>query len=335
MEHVLAVEDLKVAFSGDKGRSVSVDGVSFQVDPGEVVCLVGESGCGKSVTSLAVMGLLGRGGQASGTVRFLGQELLGLSEKELDKVRVNHLTMIFQDPLSALNPVFPIGKQLMESMEAHMSLEPKEREARAKALLEKVGLGGIPSIMEKYPHQLSGGQRQRVMIAMALACEPKLLIADEPTTALDVTIQAQIMELILGLREETGMAVLLITHDMGVVAQMADRVLVMYAGQIIEQAPVLDLFDRPAHPYTRALLAAMPSVGRGRESVLASIKGTVPERYDKMEGCRFAPRCPYRTEACGAEQMAREFYTSGGQAAEKSRHLVRCCRAEEIIADAG
>ena len=335
MEHVLAVEDLKVAFSGDKGRSVSVDGVSFQVDSGEVVCLVGESGCGKSVTSLAVMGLLGRGGQASGTVRFLGQELLGLSEKELDKVRGNHLTMIFQDPLSALNPVFPIGKQLMESMEAHMSLEPKEREARAKALLEKVGLGGIPSIMEKYPHQLSGGQRQRVMIAMALACEPKLLIADEPTTALDVTIQAQIMELILGLREETGMAVLLITHDMGVVAQMADRVLVMYAGQIIEQAPVLELFDRPAHPYTRALMAAMPAVGRGRESVLASIKGTVPERYDKMEGCRFAPRCPYRTEACGAEQMAREFYTSGGQAAEKSRHLVRCCRAEEIIADAG
>ena len=335
MEHVLAVEDLKVAFSGDKGRSVSVDGVSFQVDPGEVVCLVGESGCGKSVTSLAVMGLLGRGGQASGTVRFLGQELLGLSEKELDKVRGNHLTMIFQDPLSALNPVFPIGKQLMESMEAHMSLAPKEREARPKALLEKVGLGGIPSIMEKYPHQLSGGQRQRVMIAMALACEPKLLIADEPTTALDVTIQAQIMELILGLRGETGMAVLLITHDMGVVAQMADRVLVMYAGQIIEQAPVLDLFDRPAHPYTRALLAAMPSVGRGRESVLASIKGTVPERYDKMEGCRFAPRCPYRTEACGAEQTAREFYTSGGQAAEKSRHLVRCGRAEEIIADAG
>ena len=335
MEHVLAVEDLKVAFSGDKGRSVSVDGVSFQVDPGEVVCLVGESGCGKSVTSLAVMGLLGRGGQASGTVRFLGQELLGLSEKELDKVRGNHLTMIFQDPLSALNPVFPIGKQLMESMEAHMSLEPKEREARAKALLEKVGLGGIPSIMEKYPHQLSGGQRQRVMIAMALACEPKLLIADEPTTALDVTIQAQIMELILGLRGETGMAVLLITHDMGVVAQMADRVLVMYAGQIIEQAPVLDLFDRPAHPYTRALLAAMPSVGRGRESVLASIKGTVPERYDKMEGCRFAPRCPYRTEACGAEQIARDSHTSGRPAAATSRHLVRCCRAEEIIADAG
>ena len=226
MEHVLAVEDLKVAFSGDKGRSVSVDGVSFQVDPGEVVCLVGESGCGKSVTSLAVMGLLGRGGQASGTVRFLGQELLGLSEKELDKVRGNHLTMIFQDPLSALNPVFPIGKQLMESMEAHMSLEPKEREA----LLEKVGLGGIPSIMEKYPHQLSGGQRQRVMIAMALACEPKLLIADEPTTALDVTIQAQIMELILGLRGETGMAVLLITHDMGVVAQMADRVYEVVCG---------------------------------------------------------------------------------------------------------
>ena len=172
MEHVLAVEDLKVAFSGDKGRSVSVDGVSFQVDSGEVVCLVGESGCGKSVTSLGVMGLLGRGGQASGTVRFLGQELLGLSEKELDKVRGNHLTMIFQDPLSALNPVFPIGKQLMESMEAHMSLEPKEREARAKALLEKVGLGGIPSNMEKYHQQLTPGRGHRVMLAMEVECAP-------------------------------------------------------------------------------------------------------------------------------------------------------------------
>ena len=334
MEPVLAVKDLQVAFSDDKGRSVSVDRISFQVDPKEVVCLVGESGCGKSVTSLAVMGLLGRGGSASGSARFLGKELLGLPEKELDQIRGNSLTMIFQDPLSALNPVFPIGRQIMESMEAHTSLSRREREERAAELLKKVGLGDISSIMEKYPHQLSGGQRQRVMIAMALACGPKLLIADEPTTALDVTIQAQIMELLLKLREETGMALLLITHDMGVVAQMADRVLVMYAGQIIEQAPVFDLFDRPAHPYTRALMAAMPTVGRGREHVLASIRGTVPERYDQMEGCRFGPRCPYRTEGCGEPQMEREFDTAGRGPEEKNR-LVRCCRAEEITADAG
>ena len=334
MEPVLAVKDLQVAFSDDKGRSVSVDRISFQVAPKEVVCLVGESGCGKSVTSLAVMGLLGRGGSASGSARFLGKELLGLPEKELDQIRGNSLTMIFQDPLSALNPVFPIGRQIMESMEAHTSLSRREREERAAELLKKVGLGDISSIMEKYPHQLSGGQRQRVMIAMALACGPKLLIADEPTTALDVTIQAQIMELLLKLREETGMAILLITHDMGVVAQMADRVLVMYAGQIIEQAPVFDLFDRPAHPYTRALMAAMPTVGRGREHVLSSIRGTVPERYDQMTGCRFGPRCPYRTEGCGEPQIDREFDTAGRGPEEQNR-LVRCCRAEEITADAG
>ena len=334
MEPVLAVKDLQVAFSDDKGRSISVDRISFQVNPGEVVCLVGESGCGKSVTSLAVMGLLGRGGSASGSARFLGKELLGLPEKELDQIRGNSLAMIFQDPLSALNPVFPIGRQIMESMEAHTSLSRREREERAAELLKKVGLGDISSIMEKYPHQLSGGQRQRVMIAMALACGPKLLIADEPTTALDVTIQAQIMELLLKLREETGMAILLITHDMGVVAQMADRVLVMYAGQIIEQAPVFDLFDRPAHPYTRALMAAMPTVGRGREHVLSSIRGTVPERYDQMTGCRFGPRCPYRTERCGEPQIDREFDTAGRGPEEQNR-LVRCCRAEEITADAG
>ena len=334
MEPVLAVKDLQVAFSDDKGRSISVDRISFQVNPGEVVCLVGESGCGKSVTSLAVMGLLGRGGSASGSTRFLGKELLGLPERELDQIRGNSLAMIFQDPLSALNPVFPIGRQIMESMEAHTSLSRREREERAAELLKKVGLGDISSIMEKYPHQLSGGQRQRVMIAMALACGPKLLIADEPTTALDVTIQAQIMELLLKLREETGMAILLITHDMGVVAQMADRVLVMYAGQIIEQAPVFDLFDRPAHPYTRALMAAMPTVGRGREHVLASTRGTGPERYDQMTGCRFGPRCPYRTERCGEPQIDREFDTAGRGPEEQNR-LVRCCRAEEITADAG
>lgn len=318
MEHVLAVEDLKVAFSGDKGRSVSVDGVSFQVDPGEVVCLVGESGCGKSVTSLAVMGLLGRGGQASGTVRFLGQELLGLSEKELDKVRGNHLTMIFQDPLSALNPVFPIGKQLMESMEAHMSLEPKEREARAKALLEKVGLGGIPSVMEKYPHQLSGGQRQRVMIAMALSCNPELLIADEPTTALDVTIQAQILDLMRNLKKTLNTSIMMITHDLGVVAEMSDYVLVMYAGMVMEYSDVTTLFDRPLHPYTQGLMKALPRLDDPKD-VLYAIDGTVPSLYDLPAGCRFWPRCPYATERC--KQEIPELYHVGDR-------KVRCFRYE-------
>ena len=225
MSHLLEVKNLTTAFTGDYGTTVSVDHVSFHVDEGEVVSIVGESGCGKSVTSLSIMGLLGRGGSViDGSVLFDGKELLTMSEKELDQIRGNELTMIFQDPLTSLNPVFTIGSQMMESIRIHMHLSKKEAAVRAESLLARVGMPDPHAIMKKYPHTLSGGMRQRVMIAMALACNPRLLIADEPTTALDVTIQAQIMNLLKELQQETGMAMILITHDIGVVANMADRV---------------------------------------------------------------------------------------------------------------
>lgn len=326
MSHILEVSDLEVAFSGDGGKNISVDHISFYVDPGEVVCIVGESGCGKSVTSLSVMGLLGRGGAVtSGSVHFEGKNLLDLTEKELDQIRGDRLTMIFQDPLTSLNPVFTIGNQMAESIRVHMGLGKEEAAVRARSLLKKVGLPDADAVMKRYPHLLSGGMRQRVMIAMALSCNPALLIADEPTTALDVTIQAQIMDLILDLKEELGMSVLLITHDMGLVAQMADRVLVMYAGQMIEQAPVLELFDHPAHPYTKALLRSVPGIRDDRERVLESIEGMVPEQYDAITGCRFADRCPYRKEMCEAPQIDTKM---------RDGHTVRCCRAKEVETDA-
>ena len=249
MSHILEVEGLTTVFDGDGGQMTSADGISFYVDPGEIVCIVGESGCGKSVTSLSLMSLLGRGGKVrAGKALFEGRDLLSMSEKELDKIRGDAVTMIFQDPLTSLNPVFTIGRQITESIRVHMHLDKEAAFKRAVSLLEKVGMPDAASVMKKYPHLLSGGQRQRVMIAMALSCRPRLLIADEPTTALDVTIQAQIMQLLKELQKDLGMAVILITHDIGLVAQMADRVLVMYAGQIIEQAPVLRLFDEPGQP---------------------------------------------------------------------------------------
>lgn len=324
MGHILEVENLEVGFKGDKTDRTVVDNVCFHVDAGEVVCLVGESGCGKSVTALSVMGLLGRKGHVkAGSIRFGGRELLKLSLKELDTIRGNRLSMIFQDPLSSLDPVIRVGKQITESILVHVNPDKKAAEKRAKELLFKVGLTDTAAIMGKYPHQLSGGQRQRVMIAMALACGPDMLIADEPTTALDVTIQAQIMELLLSLRNEMNMGILLITHDMGVVAQMADRVFVMYAGQIVEQAPVLELFDHPAHPYTRALLRSVPSITRGRNSRLEAIDGIVPEHYDRLKGCRFADRCPYRQDKC----MEPQKEISVGE-----NHLARCRRAGEVLA---
>lgn len=363
MSHILEVNGLEVTFSGDSKSTISTDNVSFYVNSGEIVCLVGESGCGKSVTALSVMGLLGRKGSVTGgSVLFQGQELLKMKPQELDRLRGNRISMIFQDPLSSLNPVFPVGKQIEESILTHMGPNRENARARALMLLEKAGLKDAKAVMKKYPHQLSGGMRQRVMIAMALACGPELVIADEPTTALDVTIQAQIMELLRRLRAEMGMAVLLITHDMGVVAQMADRVLVMYAGQIIEQAGVLELFDNPVHPYTKALLRSVPSITKGRDSRLASIEGVVPEHYDKMTGCRFAERCPYRQEQCGQPQKERDIGSGAARLpgtgplqaeatrlsqpemdeplqagpayssaqAEKALHLVRCCRAGEV-----
>lgn len=233
MSHLLEVQGLTTTFKGDYGKTISVDHIHFHVDEGEVVCIVGESGCGKSVTSLSIMGLLGRGGAVTdGSVLFDSKNLLSMTEKELDQIRGNQITMIFQDPLTSLNPVFTVGSQIMESIRTHMHLSKEESRKRARKLLERVGLPDAGGIMKKYPHTLSGGMRQRVMIAMALSCNPRLLIADEPTTALDVTIQAQIMELLRDLQKETGMSMILITHDIGLVANMADRVLVMYLSLI-------------------------------------------------------------------------------------------------------
>ena len=332
MSHILEVEGLTTVFDGDGGQMTSADGISFYVDPGEIVCIVGESGCGKSVTSLSIMSLLGRGGKVkAGKALFEGRDLLNMGEKELDKIRGDAVTMIFQDPLTSLNPVFTVGRQITESIRIHMHMDKEDASARAVSLLEKVGMPDAASVMKKYPHMLSGGQRQRVMIAMALSCRPRLLIADEPTTALDVTIQAQIMQLLKELQKDLGMAVILITHDIGLVAQMADRVLVMYAGQIIEQAPVLRLFDDPGHPYTQALLRSVPSIprlGGTREEILAaqeadgqrleSISGVVPEHYDQITGCRFADRCPYEEERCHEPQTE---VTCGPS------HVARCWKA--------
>ena len=308
MSHLLEVKGLTTTFTGDFGKNIPVDHIDFHVDEGEVVCIVGESGCGKSVTSLSIMGLLGKDGAVTdGSVLFVNKELVGLNEKELDKVRGSEMTMIFQDPLTCLNPVFTIGWQITESIRAHMNLPKNEAKERAKLLLERVGMPDAGGAMKKFPQMLSGGMRQRVMIAMALACNPKLLIADEPTTALDVTIQAQIMELLKELSAENKMSMILITHDIGLVAQMADRVLVMYAGQIVEEAPVEELFKNPKHPYTKALLDTVPTIRDGADRELFAIPGMVPENYDKIEGCRFAGRCRFCEAKCEMPQKDFEF----------------------------
>lgn len=308
MAHLLEVKDLTTAFTGDSGDNISVDHVSFHVDEGEVVCVVGESGCGKSVTSLSIMGLLRRGGTVTcGSVLFDGKDLIHLSEGEMNKVRGDQMTMIFQDPLTSLNPVFTIGSQIMESIRTHMGLSKAEAKERAISILEKVGMPDARGVMKKYPHTLSGGMRQRAMIAMALCCNPRLLIADEPTTALDVTIQAQIMNLLRDLQRETKMAMILITHDIGLVAQMADRVLVMYAGQIVEEAPVKEIFQNPKHPYTKALLDTVPTILDTADRQLYAISGMVPENYDHITGCRFADRCSLCQEVCKNVQEDYEF----------------------------
>ena len=321
MPHLLEVEGLTTVFDSDYGRTVSVDHVNFHVDKGEVVCIVGESGCGKSVTSLSIMGLLGRGGTVTeGSVVFEDKNLLTMTEKELDKIRGDRLTMIFQDPLTSLDPVFTVGNQLMESIRKHMRLSKEEARKRAEQILGKVGMPDPHSVMKKYPHTLSGGMRQRVMIAMALCCNPGLLIADEPTTALDVTIQAQIMALLRNLQKESGMSMILITHDIGLVASMADRVIVMYAGQMIEEAPVKELFAAPAHPYTKALLQTVPGIYDEKDRELVAIPGMVPENYDSIPGCRFADRCAFRTKGCDQPQSYRQI----GEG-----HFVRCMLAKK------
>lgn len=316
MSHLLTISDLTIAFTGDTGTHEVTDHLSLTLDEGEVVCLVGESGCGKSVTSMSLLGLLGQGGSVKeGSICYEDRDLLTLSEKELDQIRGKEISMIFQDPMSSLNPVFTIGYQIMEGLRIHMGLKKREAWVRAVELLARVGMKEPEMVMKSYPHTLSGGMRQRAIIAMALACNPKLLIADEPTTALDVSVQAQIMELLKRLQKESRMAVLLITHDMGVVSHMADRVLVMYAGQIVEEAEAEELFRHPSHPYTRALLSAIPTTGDSVDRKLSSIPGMVPENYDTISGCRFADRCPYTRQECHQRIGLREI---------SKGHTVRC-----------
>lgn len=316
MSHLLTISDLTIAFTGDTGTHEVTDHLSLTLDEGEIVCLVGESGCGKSVTSMSLLGLLGPGGSVKeGSICYEDRDLLTLSEKELDQIRGKEISMIFQDPMSSLNPVFTIGYQIMEGLRIHLGLKKREAWVRAVELLARVGMKEPEMVMKSYPHTLSGGMRQRAIIAMALACNPKLLIADEPTTALDVSVQAQIMELLKRLQKESRMAVLLITHDMGVVSHMADRVLVMYAGQIVEEAQAEELFHYPSHPYTRALLSAIPTTRDSEDRKLSSIPGMVPENYDTISGCRFADRCPYTRQECHQRIGLREI---------SKEHTVRC-----------
>ncbi|PTQ55379.1 MAG: Oligopeptide transport system permease protein OppB [Candidatus Carbobacillus altaicus] len=302
METLLEIKDLKTYFYSNKREIRAVDGVDLTIYRGETLALVGESGSGKSITSLSIMGLIPNppGKIVSGQVLFEGRDLVRLSEKDMQTIRGNRLAMIFQEPMTSLNPVFTIGFQLTEPLRIHQKMSKKEAEKRALALLELVGIGRAAEILKSYPHQLSGGMRQRVMIAMAMANDPQLLIADEPTTALDVTIQAQILSLMKDLKAKMLTAILLITHDLGVVAEMADRVVVMYAGQIVEEAPLLELFDNPRHPYTRGLMAAIPRLEDEKEH-LDAIPGTVPPAYAYPKGCRFAPRCPLKTDRCTTE----------------------------------
>jgi oligopeptide/dipeptide ABC transporter ATP-binding protein len=305
MSAVLAVEDLRVRFATRRGTADVVNGVSWSVDAGETLALVGESGSGKSVSTMALLGLVpSPPATVSGAAHFDGKDLLTLSEDELRPVRGPGIGMVFQDPMTSLNPVLTIGRQLTEHMEVHLGLSPSQAEDRAVELLDLVGIPSPRERLAGYPHQFSGGMRQRVMIAIALACDPKVLIADEATTALDVTIQAQIVELIARLRRELGMAVVWITHDLGVVAGVADRVAVMYAGRIVEEAPVDDLYADPRHPYTQGLLGSLPVLGDradGRRD-LAAIGGLPPDPTDLPPGCAFWPRCPVRDDArCATE----------------------------------
>ena len=297
MPALLSIRDLEIAFRNGEKMTPAVSGVSFDVNAGEIVTLVGESGSGKSVTALSILGLLARQGKITGgEILFEGKNLLSLSPAELDMIRGKEIAMIFQDIMYSLNPVLTIGSQMTEGMRRHLGYTKEQAQQESVRLLKRTGIRDADSMMKKYPHMCSGGMRQRVMIAMALSCKPKLLIADEPTTALDVTIQCQIMELLRSLRDETGMAVLLITHDIGIVAEMADRVAVMYAGQCVEEAGAETLLTHPAHAYTQALMQAVPGLHDSREKRLYSIPGFVPQVYGDMTGCRFAPRCPHGQE---------------------------------------
>ncbi|WP_439594929.1 ABC transporter ATP-binding protein [Falsiroseomonas sp.] len=296
MTTLLEVQDLRVTFGG----TAAVRGASLAVQKGETHCLVGESGCGKSVTSLAIMGLLARGGRREATaLRFAGQEIGGFNEREMSRLRGDRMAMIFQEPMTSLNPAYTVGSQMTEVLRRHRGATRAQAVDRAAELLGRVGITAPGLRLGQFPHQLSGGLRQRVMIAMALMCDPELLIADEPTTALDVTVQAQILRLLAGLQRDLGLGILLITHDLGVVARIADRVSVMYAGEVVESAPTAELFAHPRHPYTRGLLACVPVPGKvKRGDPLGSIPGVVPRIPPGFRGCAFRDRCDHAQAAC-------------------------------------
>jgi peptide/nickel transport system ATP-binding protein len=301
MSALLEVRDLTTCFKVDGGEFTAVDGISFSVESGRTLGIVGESGCGKSVTSLSIMGLLpkGQGRIAAGSITFDGVDLVQLSTPAMRALRGNRIAMIFQEPMTSLNPAFTIGDQLIEAIRCHRGLDLAAARAHAIEMLRRVRIPSPEQRMDAYPHKLSGGMRQRVMIAMALSCEPQLLIADEPTTALDVTIQAQVLELMRTLRADTGAAIMLITHDLGVIAELADEVVVMYAGRVVERASVERLFAEPQHPYTIGLLGSIPKLHL-KQTRLAAIEGQVPTPMTVMAGCRFAPRCPFSDAQCEA-----------------------------------
>ena len=319
---LLQVSRLKINFRTDAGVVEAVDGVSFDIRSGETLGLVGESGCGKSVTAYSILKLLPTppAEYASGAITFRSEDLLRLDEKAMRKVRGNLISMVFQEPMSSLNPIMSIGSQITEAIREHSKNTKSEARNLAIDMLRKVGMPSPETHFHEYPHQLSGGMKQRVMIAMALVCHPALLIADEPTTALDVTIQAQILRLLNDLQRELNMSVLLITHDLGVVAETCDRVAVMYAGKVVETAPVEALFDRPKHPYTHGLFRSLPTLGERKEK-LAAIPGSVPSPLDFPSGCRFRTRCSLAADVCKSEPLLREIETD---------HFAACHFAEEV-----
>ncbi|HKO99986.1 MAG TPA: ABC transporter ATP-binding protein [Pyrinomonadaceae bacterium] len=317
MSHLLEVTNLQTQFLTRNGLVRAVDGVTFHLDAGELLGLVGESGCGKSITALSVMRLISPPGKiVSGEITFDGKNLLKLSDAEMRQIRGDDIAMIFQDPMTSLNPVYTVGEQIAEALRLHRKLSRKAAHAAAIEAMREVSIPDPARRANDYPHQLSGGMRQRVMIAMALACDPKLLIADEPTTALDVTIQAQILELLEELRRHRELAVLLITHDLGVVAEVADRVAVMYTGRIVEESAVEQLFAQPKHPYTEGLLRSVPKLTRAdvtKKERLETIEGTVPSPTELPPGCHFAPRCPYRMPRCTTEEIPLYQLEGGAQ----------------------
>jgi len=328
---LLEVRNLRTWFNTERGLFKAVDGISFSVGRGRAVGLVGESGCGKSVTSLSLMGLVPQppGQVSADALLFEGRDILKLPANERRLLRGGRMAMVFQEPMTSLNPVHTVGHQIVEAIRAHTPLSPEDARKRAIEVLELVRIPSAAQRFDDFPHQMSGGMRQRVMIAMALACEPALLIADEPTTALDVTIQAQILELLRDLQQRLGMAILIITHDLGVIAELVDEVVVMYAGQVVEQAPVQALFDDPQHPYTIGLLGSIPRLDEQRER-LSTIEGTVPSPANQPRGCRFAPRCPFADARCHAEPPPLREMNPGG-----ASHLAACWKAPvEALADA-